>query len=231
MISEDIYQKHGMVYYSAEDVYKLEINDDKLFVFHYDGDGQWEREWWLPEMEWDGEKFVSDKVGLFFEIYDNNEYIILLRDGKYFDPLAQKCEKYPVMSQGWQNRIGKKYLASNISAYDPELEETAVIIDKVQEDGVILFIRPNDEPTIPAISCADDDTDMFINIPFASTDIYAPFIFKQDGIEYLRICGYIFQNVETLTEIKSGIIKSLQKEENVIYKIRSGMKLEFNKPD
>lgn len=231
----DWFEKHRGVYYSKsnDNIYKLEYKDEKLVVLNYEGEGEWKIDSWYPEMQWDGEKFYADKLSVIFEEHDDKEYFIVKRDNKYFNPFAQKNGKYPPMSSGWQKRIGKKYLACNVSAFDREsISETAVFIDKAEDDGVILFIIPDDEHTIPAVSCGDDDTDMFLNIPHdGAENIYAPFMFNKDGVEYLRIRGYIYIDVDTVPQLKTGMVRSPKKEQNALFKTTAGTKLEYIKPN
>jgi hypothetical protein len=234
-IPHDWLEKHSGVYYSNsnDNIYKLDIQDEKLIVLHYVGEGEWKTDSWFPELHWDGEKFYADKLSVLFEEHDDKDYLIVKRDNKYFHPFAQKNAHYPPISSGWQKRIGKKYLACNVSAFDLDsIAETAVFIDKAEDDGVILFTIPNDEHTIPAVSCGDDDTDMFLNNPHdGSDDIYAPFMFKKDGVQYLRIRGYTYIDADTVPELKTGTVTSVKKEKNAIFKTKAGTKLELIKPD
>ncbi len=81
------------------------------------------------------------------------------------------------------------------------------------------------------VSCGDD-TDMFLNIPSnGSNDIFAPYVYIKDGIEYLRNCGHIFMDTENVRPLRSGRIKSLVKERNAIFKTKAGSHIEFIKPE
>lgn len=235
-VPQQLMTKHEAVYYANQNdcTHKLDINEERLVVLHYAGNGEWKPDPWYPEMRRDGEKFYSDKVSVVFEDTGDQEYFIMMRDNKYFNPLAQRNTNYPPMSSGWNKRIGRKYLACNISAFDVDssLTETAVYIDIASDDGVILFIMPNDDRIIPVVSCGNDDTEMFLNIPHdGAEDIYAPFISRDYRKEYLRITGYIYIDTETIPLLSTGTVKSHKKEDNVLYRTKSGTTVQFSKPE
>lgn len=228
-ISGDWLEKHQGIYYSTDDIIKFEICEDRIVVLRFEGDEQWKKDEWYGELKWNGETFASNKVSVIFEENEGREFFIIKNKKGEYVPLAQKNHKYPSLSNGWQKRIGKTYIVCNLSASDIDVDSGGILkIDRVCKEEVILFMLK--EMTIPAVCSGDNDTEMFLNIPENSRDIYAPFAFKEGENEYIRICGDIFIDIDKIEKIKTGRVTSNKKEKNLIFKIEADQILQFDKP-
>lgn len=242
MIPTSWYEKYGGIYYSFYGTFKTEIQEGKLCILRYEGSGKWADFPEMPPMQWSGERFFSEANHAIFETQNSTDYI--LSRVRADEPFAQKNGTYPEMSNGWKARLNKKYIVCNISPSEGAPSMLGITIEKAADDGVILF-RYSDNPraavrpfalgrhkAIPAVSAGDDDTDMFLNLPyFASRDIYAPFITRKDGVEYLHNIGYLYVDGDSLPTLKTGIVSSPKAEENAVYRIKAGDRLIFKKPD
>ena len=195
-------------YYSAMGgLIKVEVKDDELVTTVFMGGDKWVENPMLPRCKYDGSRFLAVETGLetAFEEAKGTVYMSAFLLGGVC-PLGHKAvAKYP-MADGWKNRMGKKYLLSNLSTDEFFGGVTGTIITTVLDDGVIAFAVPS-APEGPvsyafAISCGDDDTDMFLNAPgMGSRDQYAPFIVKNEqGVEVLSEAGHKFIAADSLTE-------------------------------
>ncbi|MCM1988897.1 serine hydrolase domain-containing protein [Oceanirhabdus seepicola] len=231
-IPEKWLNEDGKIFYASDNIYKVVIKEEKLSVWFYKYNGEWVRSKWYHDLQWNNGRFGRDELSVLFEEYQDKVYIIRGKDGMKI-PFGQRNINYVPISEGWKNRVGKKYLACNVSAFDLDsAEEISLVIEEGEDEGVILFKRPIEGNIMPVVSYGNDDTDMFLNIPsYGSNDIYAPYLFCKDGTEYLRNGGYIYVDTERVSHIKSGIIKSSRKEENAIFKTKAGSHIEFNKPE
>lgn len=238
-------EKYSGVYYSSLGAFKAEVNEERLSILRYSGNDSWVPLPMLSSMQWNGEKFFSEKNYALFESRQTSDYIFTkLREDTI---LAQKNANYPAMSRGWKNRLNKKYIACNVPASDlAAAMYLGVTIDQVTDDGVIQFVfgaQPFSTPnpfgipanqynSLPAVSSGDDDTDMFLNAPGdCSRNLYAPYAFRQGGVEYLRISGYVYISADSVPDLKSGLVSSPKAEQNVVFRTRPGDRLVFDKPD
>ncbi len=229
---EDWIEKYGKIYYSAMGINKPEIKDGKISFYTYSGENVWTPNPLLQDMQWDGQKLFSSSASLKITDYSEIKYAIASMLGMVV-PFAQSTPVGITMSSGWKNRIGKKYIACNLSAKEENVElNIAKIIEDIEGKGIISFITPGGGQSIlSAISCGDDDTDMFMNIPgMGSRDIYAPFIEKKEGVEYLRIGTLLYKDINAVSDLKTMSISIPVKEQNAVYRLKTGMKIEFAKP-
>lgn len=89
-VPKDWIENHSDVYYSTSEIIKFVVEDEKLNIMQYNSNKEWEVDDWFGDLKWNGNTFVSGKVKLLFEIYEDKEYIILVGpSGRYF-PYAQK---------------------------------------------------------------------------------------------------------------------------------------------
>lgn len=231
-VPQEWMDEHGEIYYASVTAYKVDIRDNGLSLMTWSKGGNWQTSEEIHDLQWNNGIFGSDDLGIILEEYKDKKYIIK-QQGSIKTPFAQRNKVYPILNDIWQRRIGKKYLACNVSAYDLySISDSAVIIERFEDDDVIIFMSPVDYSMLSAVSCGGDDTDMFLNIPVTgSRDIYAPYIFRRDGIDYLRNYGYIYIKAESVPELKTGRITSPVKEHNAVFKTKAGYKLEFEKPN
>lgn len=241
-IPEDFLEKYGGIYYSSQGVFRAEVKEEKLNILRYMGNGNWSLLPMLPPMQWNGERFFSEINYVFFESFQTSAY--LYSRMRRETVLAQKNTQYPAMSSGWKSRLKKKYIVCNLAASDVAGSiNLGVLIDQAVDDGVLLFVvgaNPFLPPgytmypynLLPAVSAGEDDTDMFLNAPGeGSRNIYAPSILKKDGVEHLRISGYVYIRTDAVPALKPGIVASPNAEQNPIFKTKAGDRLVFEKPE
>ena len=86
--------------------------------------------------------------------------------------------------------------------------------------------------SFPAIPAGEQETDMFLDAPgYGSRDIFAPFIYEEGGVEYLYSCGFIYIDSVYLKPLQTGQVVSKKGEQNRIYNLTAGKKLNFAIPD
>lgn len=229
-ISNDWIENHSGVYYSANDIIKFVVEDEKLKVMQYNDNKEWEADDWFGELKWNQNTFVSEKVKLLFERYEEKEYMILKRPSGRCYPYAQKHLSAYGIHMEWKKRLGKKYISCNLSSVDTDISSgRAAIIWQVIEEGMLIIKLVNGS-ILPLKTVSEYETDMILNVPDGSTDIYAPFIVVKDGIEYLHISSENYMDTDAIPFIQSGRVFSDLKEENVLFKTIAGQRLLFEKP-
>lgn len=225
----------GMTFYAAFGLFKAFFEDETLHMKMFAGGDKWENHPLVPAMQYDGEQFFhKDGVGI-FEEHDDVTYFIptLLGDTC---PFCQTVPALPPVSQGWQSRLGKKYLVCNLASRDLfEGNGHAVVVEQAPDAGVLCFAQPS-TPGAPrgllfAASCSDDDTDMFLNAPgMGSRDLYAPFITKKAGVEYLQITGYRYIEADAVPVLASGDVCVAGEQFNAQFRVPAGSKVQFSVP-
>ena len=225
----------GRIFYSAYGIFKPFFEEDTLKMKNLAGGGQWEDHPRLPAMQYDGEQFFhKGGIGL-FEEHEGVTYLItsLLGDDC---PFCQTAPVLPELSEGWKARLGKKYLVCNMPSRDVfEGSGHAVFVEQPFDKGVLTFTRPGAAGApcgyLPAASCGDDDTDMFLNAPgMGSRDGYAPFILKKAGVEYLQITGYRYVDADSVPVLASGDVCVAGELYNAQYRVTAGSRVRFSLP-
>lgn len=229
-VPKDWIENHSGVYYSANEIIKFVVEDEKLNIMQYNDNKEWEADDWFGELKWNGNTFVSQKVKLLFERHEEKEYMILERPSGRCYPYAQKhLSAYDIHTR-WKKRLGKKYISCNLSSVDTDISSgRAAAIWKVIEEE-LLIIKLVNGSILPLKTVSEYETDMILNVPDSSTDIYAPFIVVKDGIEYLHISSEDYMDTDAIPFIQSGRVFSDLKEKNVLFKTIAGQRLLFEKP-
>ena len=111
----------------------------------------------------------------------------------------------------------------------------AVIVQEPFAPGVLCFTQPG-APGAPcgynfAAACGDDDTDMFLDAPgMGSRDLYAPFIIKKAGVEYLQITGNLYVDADTVPALACGDVCIAGEQYNAQFKVKAGSRVRFQVP-
>jgi CubicO group peptidase (beta-lactamase class C family) len=233
-IPKNVIDKYSGIFLSGRAILKSEFIKDQLLLWQYDGNDKWSRHPLFPNLDYNGKAFYVDGIEVFVEEHNDICYLIVSIDVLNIKnaPFAQKAIIYPEISKGWKNRIGRKYLACNISPSDLNAFLIASInIESLEKNNVIVFSF-NEGQALTAISDSDTETEMIVNTPgLGARDTYAPFMFTENGIEYLNVCQYKYIHINDLKSIKSCRITSAKKEENIVYRMTAGNILEFSRPD
>lgn len=117
-----------------------------------------------------------------------------------------------------------------MSSVDTDINSgRAAVIWQVLEEGRLIIQLVNGN-ILPLKTVSDYETDMILNLPDGSTDIYAPFIIEKDDIEYLHISSEDYIDTDAIPLIQTGRVFSDVKEKNVLFKTITGQKLSFKKP-
>jgi hypothetical protein len=201
----------------------------------------------IKNAAFDGRGFVSSEAYFTFEEHLGSSYLIAQKNHERY-VAAQKINGYvpvsglapvrgytyidshPPISGAWQNRIGKSYIICDANPADLLLKSagTAVTVRQLEPEGILFFINNAGEETraLPTLPVGDDETEMFIDAPgYASRDIFAPFIFKKDGVEYLYANGFTYMDTAAVPFIQTGRVVFEKGEQNKVYRMIAGKRL------
>lgn len=226
----------GMTFYAAFGLFKPFFEEDgTLNMKMYAGGDKWEKHPLLFPLQYDGEQFFcKNGIGV-FEEHNGLTYFITTLLGDTC-PFCQTVPVLPALSDGWKARLGKKYLACNLPSRDVfEGSGHAVIVQEPFAPGVLCFTQPG-APGAPcgynfAAACGDDDTDMFLDAPgMGSRDLYAPFIIKKAGVEYLQITGNLYVDADTVPTLACGDVCIAGEQYNAQFKVKAGSRVRFQVP-
>ena len=202
-------EKYSGIYYCLMDILRVSFNADSVSIQRRDlnGDG-WKD--YIKGGNFDGQRFLSGARSLTFEEHRNKIYFIT---GNERYAQAQKCDSFPPLNKAWKSRIDKKYIICNVNPNEIFFADlgAALTIRELEQEGILSFIyRGGNVPySIPAIPAGDRETDMFLDAPGSgSRDIFAPFIYEEDGIEYLYSCGFTYIDSVYLKPLQTGQVIS-----------------------
>lgn len=186
----------------------------------------------FKDLKFDGEKFIGDNgEQYFFKTYEDDTYFYATYHGRVA-PTAMKAKAYPSLSKKWQQRIGKKYVAVDLTEQDMVSHEmmtgfTAASLPGYEGIFVASFSAIPDGDIYGRFEgCAvpvDDDTARgFLNTPSnGSRDLIDPYFVVKDGIEYCYVATYLYKDQEALPVYKGeGFENGLySKQYNSVYKL------------
>ncbi|HEX2945848.1 MAG TPA: serine hydrolase [Clostridia bacterium] len=226
-------EKYSGIYYNNMAIFCVSFDDDMVSIQSRDlnGDG-WND--YLSGGDFDGRRFFSGEMSFAFEEHRGNMYYIMEWLPERY-PMAQKRDNFPPLNEVWKSRIGKKYLVCDANPTEYFLTDlgTALTIREFEQEGVLCFINKggNISRSIPAIQAGERETDMFLDAPgLGSRDGFAPFIYEENNIMYLYACGYTYIDTVFLSPLQTGRIVSEKGEQNRIYSITAGHKLNIDIP-
>ena len=225
-------EKYSGIYYCLMDILRVSFDADSVIIQRRDLNGNGWNDY-LKGGNFDGQRFLSGARSLTFEEHRNKIYFIT---GTERYAQAQKCDSFPSLNKAWKNRIDKKYIICNVNPYEIFFSDlgAALTIRELEQQGILSFIYKGGRVpySIPAIPAGDYETGMFLDAPGSgSRDIFAPFIFKENGVEYLYSCGFTYVDSVYLKSLQTGKIVSEKGEQNRVYSITAGSKLNIDIPN
>lgn len=226
-------EKYSGIYYNNMEILRVSFDADSVSIQSRDlnGDG-WNDH--LRSGDFDGQRFFSGARSFAFEEYRGSMYYVKeILPERY--PMAQKRDNFSPLNNAWKSRIGKKYLICDANPTEFFLTDlgTALTIREFEQEGVLCFINKGGKRprSIPAIPAGERETDMFLDAPgFGSRDGFAPFIYEEDGIKYLYSCGFTYVDSAYLKSLQTGQVISEKGEQNRIYSVTAGNKLNIDIP-
>jgi CubicO group peptidase (beta-lactamase class C family) len=226
-------EKFSGFYYNNLEILRASFDGDTVTIQSRDliGDG------WKDHVrggDFDGRRFFSGDRSFAFEEHRGSMYYIRETLPER-TPMAQKRDHFPPLNDAWKSRIGKKYLVCDANPTEYFLTDigTALTIREFGQEGVLCFINTGGKRarSIPAIPAGERETAMFLDAPvFGSRDSFAPFIYEEDGIEYLYSCGFTYVDSAYLKPLQTGQVFSEEGERNRIYSVTAGNKLNIDIP-
>lgn len=145
-------------------------------------------------------------------------------------PVAQKPDCSYELAEGWKQRIGKTYITCDLTERDLLLDGPCIVNIQTFGDGILTFFMSN-QSHFSAISCGDDDTDMFLDAPgWGSLNQWAAFIEHKDGEEILAIWDYDFKDTSLLKPLSSGTFE-VSPRKNGVFKTDDGMLVHTHLPE
>ena len=181
------------IYYGPGAIFRMSIEGGEFLCEA--GDGlEWQTFFKLPFSAWDGECLRNGEERIYFEESGGNTYF-LTSDycvGVPVSAMAQKIKGFGELPEGWRKRVGKRYVAADLSPLDLELDGpcSATVIDL--GDGVInIALQGAMSGIVSARPAGDDDSEMFIDCPGSgSSNLWAPYFYTENGREILAIDDY-----------------------------------------
>ena len=218
-------------YYGNSIILRVEITPDQLNLKIMGAKGWTDRERGLG---YENGYFVSGKNKYYFHEHGDTVYLVFSTPLNS-SPLAQKFSSFPEVSQAWRERDGKKYLIKDGHPGDLIFSNVCgLIVCAPFEEGPLVF-RSSLASTprlTPALPQGDNETEMFLDSPGnASRDCFAPFFWVEDGAEHVYFSGYTMVESSSLNYLDSGSIISDQAQQNAVYRLATGKKLQLEKPD
>ena len=225
-------EKYSGIYYCLMNIFRVSFDTDSVSIQRRDLNGEGWKDF-LIARGFDGQRFLSGARPLMFEEHRNKIYFIA---GIERYAQAQKCDGFPPLNKAWKSRIDKKYIICNVNPYEIFFADlgAALTIRELEQEGILSFIYMggNVPYSIPAIPAGEQETDMFLDAPGSgSRDIFAPFIYEEDGVEYLYSCGFTYIDSVNLKQLQTGHVISEKSEQNRIYCITAGRKLDIDIPN
>lgn len=235
-IPQELIQRlSGRFFYSSFGVFKACFSDDSLDMKYLGAHGEWGAHRLVPTMQYDGSQFFhKNGVGI-FEEHDGILFFSTELYG-YTCPFCQTAPALPPLSDGWKARLGKKYLVCNMPSRDLyDGSGHAILVEQPFDADVLTFTLPctPDSPRayMPTACCGDDDTDMFLTAPgMGSRDLYAPFITRKAGTEYLQFTGFRYVDADSVPTLQTGEVCVAGEEMNAQFKVPAGASISFSAP-
>lgn len=190
------------------------------------------------DLKFDGEKFVDNEGNFyFFREAEGNKFFFYTYQGRRI-PAAQMAMDHPAISEKWEKRMGKKYIAIDIPENDLVGNEimSAFKLSKLPDvEGVIIAcfssVATGSEVygifEAAVIPDTEDIARGFIQTPGnGSRDLLDPCFEIVDGIEYCNVGSYYYRDEATLPNYEGQNFESslYGGKYNSVYKITSEIK-------
>lgn len=189
------------------------------------------------DLQFDGEAFKgADGERYFFREHGGESYFFGTYHGRT-SPSAMKARPYPPLSESWEQRIGKKYIAIDLTEQDMVSHEmmngfTAARLPGVEGVFVCSFsaiagadIYGQFEGCVVPV---DDNTARgFLLTPSnGSRDLIDPYFFVKDGIEHCHAASYLYRDASTVPAYQGETFASepYNAPYNSVYKLTEPLK-------
>jgi CubicO group peptidase (beta-lactamase class C family) len=221
------------IYRSSGTLYRLSIDGAELVCETDNGPG-WKTAYRLPLVLFDGEYINAGGERFCFEEHGGKTYLLVsdYHLGVPVYPTAQRGDSFGELPKAWKDRLGKSYIAADLTLRDIELDGPYIARIADGGDGVLNF------PVLGTIGgmlsvkpCGDDDTEMFVNGPgYGSMNQWAPYFLKDGGREILSIFDYDFIDADGLSELTKDMVR-VSPGKNAVYKLSGPAKLDCSLPE
>lgn len=161
------------------------------------------------DLKYDGERFVgADGETYFFTEHAGETYFFATNHGRTI-PTAMRAKAHPELSAAWKARVGKQYVAINLSEQDMVSHEmmngfTGRELPGISGIFVASFSAMADSDVYGGFeSCCipmDDNVGRgFLQTPSnGSRDLTDPFFSVEDGVEYCEVASYRYRDAATI---------------------------------
>lgn len=158
-------------------------------------------------LNYDGESFVNSAGDrYFFTEAEGRKYLVAERRGQTA-AVAERAENHGKLSDKWEARIGKKYIAVDIPENDLSVNEIMASFElgKLKDvEGVMIcsfasvYNGASDPSQCAFVSMTDDVGRGFNNTPYnGSRDMIDPMFKIIDDIEYCDVASYLYRDAAT----------------------------------
>ncbi len=148
-------------------------------------------------------------------------------------PSMMKAEPHPALSDCWEKRVGKRYLAIDLSEQD--------MVSAEMMNGFTLGKLPNIEGVLVAsfsslpdrdvdsnfegcvVPCDDNTARGFLMTPSnGSRDLIDPYFVEIDGVEHCYVASYLYRDEQALEDYAGQSFETLPESKyNCVYRLTS----------
>ena len=182
-------------------------------------------------LKYDGTNFVAENgEKFFFRSTPQGTYLFTTNSGKVV-PMAMKAENHPALSEQWKQRIGKRYLAVDLTEQD--------IVCGEMMNGFVIRKLDGVEGVLVASFSSVPDGEIYGNFEGAfvpedelrgngflltpsngSRDLLCPCFEERDGVEYCYVGSYLYKEEGALEDYQGQQFADLPvSQENNLYRL------------
>lgn len=189
------------------------------------------------DLKFNGEEFVGDDgEKYFFREHGEDRYFFYTYHGRTI-PAAMKAKNYPELPEVWKKRIGKKYVAIDLTEQDMVSHEimngfTMAELPGIEGVMVASFSSMGGADIYDLFEgCCIPVDDMtatgFLNTPSnGSRDLLDPYFVTIDGIEHCYVASYLYRDAETIPAYQGETFASepYNGSYNSVYRFKEALK-------
>ncbi len=228
IVPKELVEKFDGTYLVPSQIYKTHFFGTDLTIINKDTRGRSKPVY--SNLKFNGTDF-EDASGehYFFKEYPQGKFLFYTYRGKV-SPHAMKAQNYPKLSEVWEKRIGKRYLAIDLSEQDMVSNEmmNGFSIERLSDiEGVLVasFSSVPDGEIYGRFEGAfvpkDDNTGSgFLLTPSnGSRDLIDPYFVQMDGVEHCYVASYLYREESALADYKGETFETLpQTKYNCVYR-------------
>lgn len=187
------------------------------------------------DLVWNGHEWESleDRISISFDGSEDDSFMMLTRKCRTF-PIAMKAKEGKQDFQFWRDRVGKSYIADDLSSNDMVIHEnmTAFTVSELPGySGIYLlsFAQLEDSDVYdhydaPVMPLDDHRGQGFLKTPTnGSRDLLDPRFYAVGGVEYCDVASYRYRDVSSLPVYQGDPFPSKPRE-NQLYRIGEEIK-------